>query len=196
MAKQKNFNPAVKKQQIIDAAIKVLNKKEYFQVPMDEIAKGAGIAKGTIYLYFKSKEELYFSVLFELIDDIKNIIREVKSLDIPASKQILELLRKVSDYITRRRLTFASLRNEMKPMRDKAHCDLHDKFHEIIEEMSSIFAKGIKESEFKPYPPILMSGAFFSMASMVAHQSIEGDKTNPPIPTDMLYEMFIKGVGR
>ena len=52
----KKWNPAIKKQKILDACISVLNRKKISQCPVDVIAKTAGIAKGTIYLYFKNKE--------------------------------------------------------------------------------------------------------------------------------------------
>jgi len=44
---------------IIEAARDVFGRKTYDEVSMAEIAKAAGIAKSSIYTYFKSQEELY-----------------------------------------------------------------------------------------------------------------------------------------
>ena len=41
---------------IIKVAKEFLNKKDYHEVVVDEIAKKAGVAKGTIFFYFKTKE--------------------------------------------------------------------------------------------------------------------------------------------
>lgn len=49
--------------EIVAAARTVFARKGFSQGVMDEIARQAGIAKGTVYLYFKSKAELYREVL-------------------------------------------------------------------------------------------------------------------------------------
>jgi len=48
---------------IVDAARSVFARKGFAQGIMDEIAKEVGVAKGTIYLYFRSKQEIYRTVL-------------------------------------------------------------------------------------------------------------------------------------
>jgi AcrR family transcriptional regulator len=49
--------------EIVDAARTVFARKGFAQGIMDEIAKEAGVAKGTLYLYFRSKTEIYKAVL-------------------------------------------------------------------------------------------------------------------------------------
>ena len=48
---------------ILDAARCVFSRKGYAETAVDDVAEEARIAKGTLYLYFKSKEELYFAAL-------------------------------------------------------------------------------------------------------------------------------------
>ncbi len=55
--------PGKRPDQIIQAALKVFGNKGFQSATMDEIAEEAGITKGTIYLYFPSKEELFVSML-------------------------------------------------------------------------------------------------------------------------------------
>ena len=47
-----------KYQKILDAAVEVIAERGYFNSPISAIAKRAGVADGTIYLYFKSKDEV------------------------------------------------------------------------------------------------------------------------------------------
>jgi len=47
-----------KREKIIDAAIKLFTRLGYHQTKLDEVARQAEIAKGTLYLHFKSKEDL------------------------------------------------------------------------------------------------------------------------------------------
>jgi TetR/AcrR family transcriptional regulator, fatty acid metabolism regulator protein len=54
-----------KRQRILEAAVKVFARKGYFAARVSEIAKRAGVADGTIYLYFESKED----ILVRLFDE-------------------------------------------------------------------------------------------------------------------------------
>src|ERR1700733_3995476 len=53
-----------KRDRILRAAVKVFAKNGFYATRVSEVAKAAGVADGTIYLYFKSKDELLVS-LFE-----------------------------------------------------------------------------------------------------------------------------------
>jgi AcrR family transcriptional regulator len=48
---------------ILDAARTVFSREGYAASSVDDVAAQAGIGKGTVYLYFKSKEELYIAAL-------------------------------------------------------------------------------------------------------------------------------------
>src|ERR671934_1099059 len=51
--------------QIIDAAIRVFARSGYYNSRVSDIAREAGIAAGTIYLYFKTKEEILVTLFRE-----------------------------------------------------------------------------------------------------------------------------------
>lgn len=51
-----------KHEAILDAAYELFGSSGFYETKMSEVAEGAGIAKGTVYLYFKSKEELFMAV--------------------------------------------------------------------------------------------------------------------------------------
>lgn len=58
-----------KREAILRAAIKTFAKKGYFNAKVADIAAEAGIADGTVYLYFKSKEEVLHSVFDRAMDE-------------------------------------------------------------------------------------------------------------------------------
>ena len=58
-----------KPQQIIDAAIRVFARTGYYNSRVSDIAREAGIASGTIYLYFKTKEEILVSLFRDKMAD-------------------------------------------------------------------------------------------------------------------------------
>jgi len=52
----------VKKQSILNAAIEVFSNGNFANSSISEIAKRANVAEGTIYQYYKNKEDLFFSI--------------------------------------------------------------------------------------------------------------------------------------
>ena len=59
-----------KRRRIIDAAVEVFAAKGFFGARVSEIAEAAGVADGTIYLYFKSKDDILISLFEEKMQDI------------------------------------------------------------------------------------------------------------------------------
>lgn len=65
--------------QIIDAAVEVIAENGYHQSQVSKIAKQAGVADGTIYLYFKNKEDILISLFKEKMGQfIERMEEEVK----------------------------------------------------------------------------------------------------------------------
>ncbi len=62
-----------KKKKIVDAAIKVLADENYESMKTANIAKIAGVAQGTIYLYFKGKNEIFSEVIISIGDRISRL---------------------------------------------------------------------------------------------------------------------------
>jgi TetR/AcrR family fatty acid metabolism transcriptional regulator len=56
---------ALKRQAIMQAAIEVFGKNSFQNASISEIAQRANVAEGTIYQYFKNKEDLFFSIPIE-----------------------------------------------------------------------------------------------------------------------------------
>ncbi|HOT79387.1 MAG TPA: TetR family transcriptional regulator [Microthrixaceae bacterium] len=60
-----NASQAARRQRIVDAALELLQDRPYDQIQMRDVAEGAGVALGTLYRYFPSKEQLFAHVLVE-----------------------------------------------------------------------------------------------------------------------------------
>jgi TetR/AcrR family fatty acid metabolism transcriptional regulator len=65
-----------KRDRILSAAVKVFARSGFHATRVSEVAKAAGVADGTIYLYFKSKEELLFSLFEDRVDKLLGYMRE------------------------------------------------------------------------------------------------------------------------
>lgn len=73
-----------RRSEIMQAARKIFGKKGFSKTTMDEIAEAAGLAKGTLYLYFNSKQDVYLKTLqrgqAELLERVKSNMKTAESL--------------------------------------------------------------------------------------------------------------------
>ncbi|QKS71988.1 TetR/AcrR family transcriptional regulator [Paenalkalicoccus suaedae] len=81
----------VKYDKIIDAAVKVIAKNGYHHSQVSKIAKEAGVADGTIYLYFKNKEDILISLFEEKMGSFVGHIKETMEKE-ESTKQKLFIL--------------------------------------------------------------------------------------------------------
>lgn len=82
------------KKAIFDSAILIFSKNGYNGATMDDVASNAGVAKGTLYYHFKSKEEIFYFIITEGMELIREQI-EVEASKVDNSLDKLKSLCKV-----------------------------------------------------------------------------------------------------
>ncbi len=80
-----------KRERILRAAVRVFAKNGFYDTRVSEVAKAASVADGTIYLYFKSKDEL----LLSLFEDRVEVLLSVMKLELPKQKGAPAKLRRI-----------------------------------------------------------------------------------------------------
>ncbi len=78
IAERKEREKEQRRNDIIDAAERVFFEKGISAATMDDIAEEAELSKGTIYLYFKSKEDLYLAIHFRGLGILKKMFQEAE----------------------------------------------------------------------------------------------------------------------
>lgn len=76
----------------MSAAVKVIGQQGYHNAPISKIAREAGVADGTVYLYFKNKEDLLISILRDTIGRIVDRIDEAYNKDAQPEKALQNLV--------------------------------------------------------------------------------------------------------
>lgn len=81
-----------KRQAILDAALDVFSEKGFAEARLEDVAARAGVAKGTVYLYVSSKQELFERLVTTGIGGpIETIAAQVAALDAPAEAKLRAL---------------------------------------------------------------------------------------------------------
>jgi TetR/AcrR family transcriptional regulator len=91
IAERKEREKLQRRNDIIDAAEKVLFSRGFESTTMDEIAEMAELSKGTLYLYFKSKEDLQFAIFMRGSDVLMKMMKNNLSPDSKGYQRLLEL---------------------------------------------------------------------------------------------------------
>ena len=83
----------VKRRKISDTAARLFATKPFHKVRLDDVAAAAQVGKGTLYIYFKSKEDLYVSLVS---DGFANLVEQLSSVsDQPPREALTEIIRQL-----------------------------------------------------------------------------------------------------
>src|SRR4051812_17210625 len=78
-----------KRRQILATANEMFAGQPYYKVRLDDIAAAAGVGKGTLYVYFPSKEDLYFTIIYDGLAKLLGRLRSQLAADHSGAMQRL-----------------------------------------------------------------------------------------------------------
>jgi len=144
-----------KKNTILRAARKLFFDRGFKSVTVDNIAAKAEVSKGSIYLYFDSKEEIYTQIL--IADNIAHHerIKNFSATDAPASQLLLDFARIYINYflddneLFRILMTFM-LQTEQMNLTEEQNKEVIRTTNENIKIISEILQRGVDSGEFSP----------------------------------------------
>jgi AcrR family transcriptional regulator len=144
-----------KQMKILAAAAELFSAQPFHKVLLSDVAAAAGVGKGTLYIYFKNKEDLYLSVLFNGFDQL--VGRMQRRLGQSRFSPIENLEAAISEMVRfayQNPHMFELMRTVPRPgMIDKAKWD--GKREELRALIVSIIRRGIECGDFfDPYPEL------------------------------------------
>ena len=187
-----------KRARILEAAIAVFAEKGFNTARVSDIAKEAGVADGTIYLYFKSKEDLLLQIFEEKMDELKaGLMAAMDGVDDP-----LERIRvfaqyhfgQVRDHRAVAEVLQVELRLSKKFIKDYKPRKLWDYlavFNQIIRDGQ---ARGLIRKNVNPFTTMW---AFFGALDEIGMQWVlarNKDKFNLDEAANEVADVFIRGV--
>lgn len=143
-----------KKELLLNAAEKLMSKKGYEKTTVEEITNEAGVAKGTFYVYFKSKEDVLFDLLESRVVLYKEEFEKVRDKGVNLYEKILnltifniEIAKKQSNFfMIYVREIFKAEENEFSNKLKKELFKLENSGSKL---MIDIFEDAIKDGEIK-----------------------------------------------
>ena len=135
---------------------------------LDEVSRKAGVGKGTIYRYFKDKEDLYYQTILNGLDELITSLQECALDGRGKSGGVLvKLAEEVERFFTERRGLFALLRSEElrgSDRRCRLHQDWQEKRKAIVEIFADAIRRGIEKGKYRSHAdPEVASSLFLGM---------------------------------
>jgi AcrR family transcriptional regulator len=94
---------AAKRERILASALKLFAHEPYQAVTMDRVAEAAGVAKGTLYLYFQSKDALYLGVLSDGLDTAYRTYQSSADPGLPVVERVRRSIAVMVEFYDQRR---------------------------------------------------------------------------------------------
>jgi len=186
-----------KYQKIIQAATKVFAQKGFYNSKVADVAKEAKVADGTIYLYFKNKDDLLISIFENSMDTFTGEVQKiVEGVSDPVEKLRrfiklhLELVRQNQDTA---QVLQIELRQSSKFMKEYAAT----KFRDYLNRISMILEEGQEKGVFrKDINPFIVKRAIFGAVDEMALDWVlmKKKKYSMEEVDDQLCSMFIEGL--
>ncbi len=158
---------AGRKEEIIESAAGLFSQKSYHDVTMDDIAEKVGVAKGTIYLYFDSKEKLYLEILEETYEEIESILEKETAKSDPGPMKLKKVLTLIFKFYLQNLDVLRILsRDETHLIREHYEFTEHWRLRRI-KLYRKILEKGINEGSFRPSNTELTALIIFGLVRSV-----------------------------
>ena len=183
-----------KREKILSVAAELFARKHFHQVLLSDVAAEASVGKGTLYTYFKNKEELYLSVLssafFQLVDRIRERLGHSSS----GPEENLEMVvREIVLFAYQTPHLFEMMRAApLGKAIDRKRCN--NKRRELVSLIESIIRDGIASGVFEDTNPEWTAAYVSGLVRSVLMDGIEN--VNQDALTDHMFRFVCSSLKR
>lgn len=200
MSKNKKNLQVERRNEILQASARVFVKKGFFKTQMEDVAKESGVAKGTLYLYFRSKEELFASIFEDIFEQGVSNIETIKNMQVDVKEKLMMFIKSQLEFCEKNMELFMMVDRELHHMEKTlkmSHTQkIMKKYEKIICSLSEIITQGIKEKLIKKIDPLLVSLILIDIIKSTVYKNVKfhsREKLIEQIPT--VLDIFFNGVG-
>jgi len=161
-----------RRQQIIVAAKRVFSEKGFNKATMEDIAHEAELSPGTLYLYFKNKEELYASLSLRILQYLHIRVEHANKEDLAPEQKMDALVEAMYDVYAFDPLILINMfhlqsSETLKNLSPKLMSEIEELSRKSIGAIARIFEQGIDSGLFIDRHPVAMADIFWALFSGV-----------------------------
>ncbi len=160
-----------RRQQIMVAAKRVFSVKGFTKATMEDIAKEAELSPGTLYLYFKNKDELYASLSLRILQYLLIRLEHVNAEPDQTPEQMIESLKEAMydvyefDPLILVNMFHLQSSEALKNLTPELLSEIRELSRNSLNTMAKIFEEGISRGTFIEKKPLTFSNIIWAMFS-------------------------------
>ena len=183
------------KKLIFESAIKIFSESGYRGATMDDIAANAGLAKGTLYYHFVSKEEIFNFIVEEGIQILQNQVVEIQKEDIDPISKLIKISRTQLSFLYGYTDFFKVVMSQLWG-HEKRQDELREKIRNYIKEIEVDIKEAMNRNEIEQGDSEFMSYEFFgTLCSAAVYESIHIERVNLESIIESTIRFTLKGLG-
>lgn len=188
----------IPKSKILQAGEKLFAQKGFYLTTLEEIASGANLAKGTIYLYFKNKTDLFISIIERKLDVLLRKIKQGIEEEASPVEEIKKTTRVHLKFLEQNRNFFKILQSFSEEYKKEMEKELTErvikKNTRYLEILQHLFEKAIEHREVKPLNARKLAVILIGIVhSLTINWISQGEKDSLYKDHDLAWEIFWNG---
>jgi TetR/AcrR family transcriptional regulator len=188
------------RQDMLATALELFSDRGYHSVSMHEIAQKAEFAIGTLYKFFKNKEDLYKALMREQADKFRAALTRAVEEPTDEVEKLRSYVRTKGELFNTNasmiRLYFAETPGASFNGRAGLDREMRERHGRFLETLASIFESGIKRKRFmKIAEPYHLAVAIESITNAFLFRWLEAPERHPyPGDPDTILDILFKGL--
>ena len=185
-----------KYQQIIEAAVKVIAKNGYHGSQVSKIAKEAGVADGTIYLYFKNKEDVLVSVFKEKMGQFIEQIAKATAAQPDAEQKLKVLIDMHFSQLEQNPDMAIVTQLELRQSDLSLRMQINNVLKAYLNVIDKVIAEGIEEKRFRVdiNPTLIRQMIFGTLDEVVTSWVMNDRKYDLTSQAEAVHDFLINGL--
>lgn len=138
-----------RKTEIIKASARIFAKYGYHKAKIEDIAKEAGIGKGTIYEYFDSKKVLFQEMIKNSLSQYENQIKKIAKGEAKVKNKLIDISRYHGIFLSEHMDLAQSMMSQIDILSKEMKCWMVETREELFKTMEEVIQRGIDKGEFR-----------------------------------------------
>lgn len=180
---------------IFKSAIKIFSESGYRGATMDEIAVNAGLAKGTLYYHFNSKEEIFNFIVEEGIKILQSQVSEIQKMNIDPIQKLVKICRIQLTFLDKYTDFFKVVMSQLWGTENRQN-ELRHKIRNYIKEIEVNIKSAMENGEIEKGDTELIAFQFFgSLCSSAIYESVRIEKVRLEEIIEGTIKFTLNGLG-
>lgn len=198
---KKEVVTAFRTREILGAARRLLAQRSLEAITMEDIAQAAGVAKGTVYLYFQGKDELIQALLSQVGETLAQKLEVILAGPQPAPEKLREVVTMFLRHLEEERGLFPLYLRELVRSRSGRQTPLSPKLRDLEERfirlLAGMFAEGSATGQFIQAEPRLLAYILKGLVKSVGYFQMSGNQAGAvkealPVVLQLLFSGVVR----